>query len=186
MQSRFANTYASATQSDYDKSTSSFFGSILTTTTTKYNTLKRQLISSEADGDTEDDSHIARGLRAYYTEKGRGLPEWLPKDPKAPVMQAPAVMVSSSGSTPVGGGMGHLMLHPSAAAGQQPGWLGSPPLEHPAPAPQGPLREVERPSSPGQQDGQLRAHLCRSGCAMRSSIADIARKERQPPKVRGG
>jgi hypothetical protein len=92
MQSRFQ----SAVQSEYAKSTSSFFSGILTTTTTKYNTLKRQLISSEADGDTEDDSHIARALRAYYTEKGKQFPEWLPPDPKAPPLPPPTQFVSSS------------------------------------------------------------------------------------------
>ncbi|KAF2397285.1 hypothetical protein EJ06DRAFT_539654 [Trichodelitschia bisporula] len=72
---------------------SSFFSSLLTQTSSKYNNLRRQLISSEADGDTEDDSHISRVLRAYYTEKGRPFPDWLPPDPKAP---APIQMVSSN------------------------------------------------------------------------------------------
>ncbi|KIV99935.1 uncharacterized protein PV09_08455 [Verruconis gallopava] len=100
MQSRFQSyqsSIQSGLQSDYAKSTSSFFSNILTTTTSKYNSLKRQLISSEADGDTEDDSHIARGLRAYYTEKGRAFPPWLPPDPKAPPPPAPTQFVSSSG-----------------------------------------------------------------------------------------
>lgn len=118
MQSRFQSSLATARESDYAKSTSSFFGNILTTTTSKYNTLKRQLISSEADGDTEDDSHIARGLRAYYTEKGRQFPEWLPKDPKAPVQAPPQVMVSSYGQGQQGGqnvlqqGQGGLQRRP--------------------------------------------------------------------------
>ncbi|KAF2427165.1 hypothetical protein EJ08DRAFT_651611 [Tothia fuscella] len=84
--------------------TSSFLSGILTTTTSKYNNLRRQLISSEADGDTEDDSHIARVLRAYYTEKARTFPEWLPPDPKAP---PPTQFVSSNaggyGQTQQGG-----------------------------------------------------------------------------------
>ena len=75
----------------------SYLSNILTTATSKANNLRRALISSEADGDTEDDSHIARALRAYYTEKGRSFPEWLPPDPKVPV-PPPAQMVSSSGA----------------------------------------------------------------------------------------
>ncbi|KAF1353128.1 Sec1-binding region of Mso1-domain-containing protein [Delphinella strobiligena] len=61
---------------------SSYLSNILTNTTSKYNTLRQNLTSSEADGDTEDDSHISRVLRAYYTEKGRQFPQWLPQDPR--------------------------------------------------------------------------------------------------------
>ncbi|KAI9824782.1 MAG: hypothetical protein M1832_001610 [Thelocarpon impressellum] len=75
---------------------SSYLSSILTTTTSRYNSLRRTLLSDEADGDTEDDSHISRVLRAYYTEKGRPFPPWLPPDPKAP-QAAPAQFVSAAG-----------------------------------------------------------------------------------------
>ena len=65
-----------------DSSTmSGYLSSLLTSSTEKYNTLRRTL-QSEADGDTEDDSHISRALRNYYTDAGRGLPPWLPPDPK--------------------------------------------------------------------------------------------------------
>ncbi|KAJ9641991.1 hypothetical protein H2199_005206 [Coniosporium tulheliwenetii] len=63
---------------------SSYLTSLYTTTTSRYASLRRNLLSSEEDGDTEDDSHISRVLRAYYTEKGRPFPPWLPPDPKAP------------------------------------------------------------------------------------------------------
>lgn len=59
----------------------SYLSNILTQTTSKYNTLRRTLLNNEDDGDTEDDSHISRVLRAYYTEKGRPFPPWLPPDP---------------------------------------------------------------------------------------------------------
>ncbi|KAF2878535.1 Sec1-binding region of Mso1-domain-containing protein [Massariosphaeria phaeospora] len=75
---------------------SSYLNNLLTNTTSRYNSLRRQLLSDEADGDTEDDSHISRVLRAYYTEKGRSFPQWLPPDPKAP-QPVPAQFVSSSG-----------------------------------------------------------------------------------------
>ena len=111
---------------------SNYLNNLLTTTTSKYNTLRRQLLSDEADGDTEDDSHIARALRAYYTEKGRPFPQWLPPDPKAP-QAAPAQMVSSAGrgygqmgqmgqQQPAmgrGGGLGDLWDSPSQAPPQQ-------------------------------------------------------------------
>lgn len=60
---------------------SSYLSNLLTHTTSRYNTLRRTLLSSEEDGDTEDDTHICRVLRAYYTEKGRTYPQWLPSDP---------------------------------------------------------------------------------------------------------
>lgn len=72
---------------------SSWYSNILTTTTSRLNNLQRQVFASEADGDTEDDTHVCRVLRQYYTENGRGLPPWLPPDPKAPpptpVLQQP-------------------------------------------------------------------------------------------------
>ncbi|KAF2640450.1 hypothetical protein P280DRAFT_469226 [Massarina eburnea CBS 473.64] len=76
---------------------SSYLNNLLTTTTSRYNSIRRQLLSDEADGDTEDDTHISRVLRAYYTEKGRPFPQWLPPDPKAPPQAAPVQMASSAG-----------------------------------------------------------------------------------------
>jgi hypothetical protein len=73
-----------------------YLSSFLNQTTSRYNNLKKALISSDADGDTEDDSHISRVLRAYYTEKGRPFPEWLPPDPKAPPPPMPSQYASSS------------------------------------------------------------------------------------------
>ncbi|KAB8416383.1 hypothetical protein FH972_024902 [Carpinus fangiana] len=67
-----------------------YLSSLLTSSTSKYTSLRRSLLSdsSETDGDTEDDSHIARALRAYYVEKGRPFPQWLPPDPKDARKQA--------------------------------------------------------------------------------------------------
>jgi hypothetical protein len=86
---------------------SSYLNNLLTNTTSRYNNLRRQLLSDDNDGDTEDDSHISRVLRAYYTEKGRPFPQWLPPDPKAP-QPAPTQFASSSGrqqgqAPPMGG-----------------------------------------------------------------------------------
>lgn len=60
---------------------SSYLSNLLTQTTTHYKQIRRTLLSNEEDGDTEDDSHITRVLRAYYNEKGRPFPPWLPPDP---------------------------------------------------------------------------------------------------------
>lgn len=60
---------------------SSYLSNLLTQTTSRYHNIRRTLLKDEEDGDTEDDSHISRVLRAYYTEKGRPFPPWLPPDP---------------------------------------------------------------------------------------------------------
>ncbi|KAK0306076.1 hypothetical protein LTR01_006424 [Friedmanniomyces endolithicus] len=87
---------------------SSYLSSLLTSTTSRYNTLRRTLLSNEDDGDTEDDSHISRVLRAYYTEKARPYPPWLPPDPndrRAITPQPyPAAGVGGQGQQQGGGG----------------------------------------------------------------------------------
>jgi Sec1-binding region of Mso1 len=40
--------------------------------------------SEEDDTENEDCSHVSNVLRAYYTEKGRAFPDWLPPDPRKP------------------------------------------------------------------------------------------------------
>ncbi|WPH01100.1 Hypothetical protein R9X50_00393500 [Acrodontium crateriforme] len=86
---------------------SSYLSNLLTHTTSRYNSLRRTLLSNEDDGDTEDDSHISRVLRAYYVEKGRPFPPWLPPDPndrrnlplqqQQPYGQAPGGYYTSAG-----------------------------------------------------------------------------------------
>ncbi|KAH0542424.1 hypothetical protein FGG08_003179 [Glutinoglossum americanum] len=88
---------------------SSYLTSILTTTTSRYTSLKRSLIPDEKDGDTEDDSHISRVLRAYYTEKGRPFPQWLPPDPKAPQPPPPQPMYLNTPAVSSGAGRGAPM-----------------------------------------------------------------------------
>lgn len=83
----------------------SYLSNLLTTTTSRYASLKSLLpTNSEQDGDTEDDTHICRVLRAYYIEKGRPFPPWLPPDPKAP---QPVIQPVYTGP-PVGAGYGNL------------------------------------------------------------------------------
>ncbi|KAM3561600.1 hypothetical protein ARSEF4850_003144 [Beauveria asiatica] len=61
----------------------SWYASIVTKTSSQISSLRSTLLSGEADGDTEDDTHVCRVLRNYYTDKGRPRPSWLPADPKA-------------------------------------------------------------------------------------------------------
>ncbi len=85
---------------------SSYLSSLVSTTTSRYNSLRRTLLSDEADGDTEDDTHICRVLRAYYTEKGRPFPPWLPPDPKASQPYPSASYGKTSGPQRGSGGIG--------------------------------------------------------------------------------
>lgn len=68
----------------------SWYSNLLTKTSSQISSIRQNLLSSESDGDTEDDTHVCRVLRAYYSEKGRPFPTWLPADPKAPVPVAAA------------------------------------------------------------------------------------------------
>lgn len=57
----------------------------------RISTLRKALTkdAEEDDPDHEDCSHVSNVLRAYYTEKGRTFPEWLPPDPKKPAPAPP-------------------------------------------------------------------------------------------------
>ncbi|KAJ5100492.1 hypothetical protein N7456_006544 [Penicillium angulare] len=82
----------------------------------RLNSLRRAItLGDEADDpDNEDCSHISNALRAYYNEKGRPFPPWLPPDPKAPAPNSRVVATSQPpGQAPGinygrGGGLGDL------------------------------------------------------------------------------
>lgn len=65
----------------------SYFSNLLSSTTSRYTSLRRALLSSTSEDDSSIDdpecSHVSRVLRAYYTEKNRPFPPWLGPDPKA-------------------------------------------------------------------------------------------------------
>jgi hypothetical protein len=73
------------------QTTTSNLSSLGSALSSRLTSLRRALTSGaeDDDPDSEDSSHISKVLRAYYTEKGRPFPNWLPPDPKAP---APPLM----------------------------------------------------------------------------------------------
>lgn len=96
--------------------------SISNVLSSRLNSLRRAITLGDEGDDPDDEncSHISNALRAYYTEKGRPFPPWLPPDPKAP-QAAPARVVATSqiaspqyGQTPAaatynrGGGLSDL------------------------------------------------------------------------------
>ena len=97
----------------------SWYSSIVTKTSSQISSLRSTLLSSEADGDTEDDTHVCRVLRNYYTDKGRPRPGWLPADPKA-AQPPPQTLYAQA---PLGARYGGLSNAPSS--GSVPGSAGS-------------------------------------------------------------
>ncbi|KAJ5166437.1 uncharacterized protein N7482_005218 [Penicillium canariense] len=94
----------------------------------RLNSLRRAITLGDEgdDPENEDCSHISNALRAYYTEKGRPFPAWLPPDPKAPVSAAPRAIATASsgqyGQPPApsahgrgGGGLSDLWGDPGAS-----------------------------------------------------------------------
>ncbi|KAI0157751.1 Sec1-binding region of Mso1-domain-containing protein [Xylariaceae sp. FL1272] len=80
--------------------------------TSKVSNLQRSYFGGEADGDTEDDTHVCRVLRNYYTEKGKPFPGWLPPDPKAP----PPVAAVYSQPSQVGSRYGGMTQQPQGGS----------------------------------------------------------------------
>ncbi|KAJ5972884.1 uncharacterized protein N7479_002802 [Penicillium vulpinum] len=81
---------------------SSYFSSLTTSSAisglgSRLTNLRRAITLGDEgdDPDNEDCSHISNALRAYYTEKGRPFPPWLPQDPKAP-SPAPSRPIATS------------------------------------------------------------------------------------------
>ncbi|KAK3944167.1 GTPase-activating protein GYP7 [Diplogelasinospora grovesii] len=83
----------------------SWYSSLLTNATTNISKLQRTYFGGETDGDTEDDTHVCRVLRNYYTEKGQPFPGWLPPDPKAPPPVQPVYASQQQIGSRYGGGL---------------------------------------------------------------------------------
>lgn len=115
---------------------------------TRFTSLRRAISSSDEidDPENEDLSHISNVLRAYYTEKGRRLPSWLPPDKNHPAASAPALVTQAS----LHGYGGDAPLTPTSSRG---GGLGDLWGDAPTPAaqPQTSSLRLVRSANPAQQ-----------------------------------
>ena len=76
------NSAQNSSSAQYGTQTAGYLSSFSSRITTLRKALTKD--AEEDDPDYEDSSHVSNVLRAYYTEKGRAFPEWLPQDPKKP------------------------------------------------------------------------------------------------------
>ena len=146
----------------------SWYSSIVTKTSSQISSLRSTLLSGEADGDTEDDTHVCRVLRNYYADKGRPLPGWLPADPKA-AQPPPQTLYAQA---PLGARYGGLSNAPSGGvpgpAGSSSGLASlwdSGPSQQAAPPPPQSLRAGRPP--PPAAGGMLHPHGGREDVAAR-------------------
>ncbi|KAI2641608.1 Sec1-binding region of Mso1-domain-containing protein [Hypomontagnella submonticulosa] len=143
---------------------SAWYSGIVGATTSRISNLQRTFLSSEADGDTEDDTHVCRVLRSYYTEKGRPFPSWLPPDPKAPppiaaVYSQPSQVGSRYGGLTQqgqGGGLSSLwdnnpVSQPQDAQSLRRGRGAPPPIRGNDPR-ANPFRNSDPMAGPGRED----------------------------------
>ncbi|KAL4884045.1 hypothetical protein BJY04DRAFT_183842 [Aspergillus karnatakaensis] len=124
--SSLSQTYVSTLNTN---TMSSYFSSITSSSAisnlgTRLTSLRRAITSGDEadDPDNEDCSHISNVLRAYYIEKGRSYPAWLPPDPKER-SHAPSRVIATSNNSPSasvssgrGGGLGDLWGDSGGAA----------------------------------------------------------------------
>lgn len=99
----------------------SWYSNLLTKTSSQISNLRSTLLSSEADGDTDDDTHVCRVLRHYYSEKGRPFPPWLPPNPKAPTQPVIQPLYAQAGGQQ-GGRPTPLGQHQQQASGLSSLW----------------------------------------------------------------
>lgn len=156
--------------------------SLLSTTTSRYTSLRRQLLSSSSEDDSQvddpDSSHVSKVLRAYYTEKGRPFPPWLPPDPKDRDKQQQAQRPSLSSSGSLRGVGGRNSSGPATGAGSRGtgGGLSDLWADNPAPA------------QPPQESGSLRRSLAgaRLGARTRTQNSEESLGPRPLPSQRAG
>ena len=131
---------------------SSYLSNLLTQTTSRYNSIKGRFLSNEDDGDTEDDSHISRVLRAYYTEKGRPFPPWLPPDPneRRSVTPQPYAQPAMNYFNSMGGKSQYAPVQNQAGQRSSLSDLWDPPAQQSAPVQPQSLRNTRRPAPAAQ------------------------------------
>ncbi|KAJ5936097.1 hypothetical protein N7454_005395 [Penicillium verhagenii] len=157
---------------------SSYFSSLTSSSSisnvigSRLNSLRRAItLGDEADDpENEDCSHISNALRAYYNEKGRPFPSWLPPDPKAPSANSRVIATAQGqGQGPAaaqgrGGGLGDLWgdsgspqppLAQTASLRRGRIAAGAPPLTSSTSSPAGPVPSPGPPLTQSQSNSQL-------------------------------
>lgn len=154
-------------------------------------TLRKALTkdSEDDDPDNEDCSHISNVLRAYYTEKQRALPEWLPPDPKRPVAPPPQPQGSyGQYGNAYGAGYGTQNTHLRGPSGGRGGGLSD--LWDPAPAVTAPPPQSLRAARPTPQslrsNDSLRSQSQSSGSGQTTPYGATLGGARPLPSQRAG
>lgn len=144
----------------------SWYSSLLTKTSSHISSLRATLLPSEADGDSDSDTHVCRVLRNYYADRGRPRPPWLPPEPKA---RPPA---AAGGQPPP----------PAAASGLSSLWNAAPAAQ---PAAQ-PAARAPQPL-PGRRAGSYQdvAPASRQPPAA-AAVAAASAQDRLRQRLRGG
>ena len=157
-------------------------------------TLRKALTkdAEEDDPDNEDCSHVSNVLRAYYTEKGRTFPEWLPPDPKkpAPAPPPPPNMYGQYGNAygnQYGNQHGNQPAHGRGSSGGRGGlsdlWDSSP---APAPQPQAQSLRASRPTPQSLRSGDSGASAQLSTGGRPSPYSQPSSGARPLPSQRAG
>lgn len=165
----------------------SWYSNILTKTSTQISTIRSNLLSSEADGDTEDDTHVCRVLRAYYSEKGRPRPGWLPADPKA-AAPAPQPMYAQpqAGSRYGGFQQQGNNSHNQGQGGFSSLWDSNPSQQQPPPQPQS-LRAGRAPAGAAAMSSAARPDVQRTASyASQHSNSGGSAQDRLKQRLYGG
>jgi hypothetical protein len=159
---------------------------------TRIATLRKALTkdSEEDDPDNEDCSHISNVLRAYYTEKGRALPEWLPPDPKKPIASPPQPQGSyGQYGNMYGAQYGNQQTHSRGPSGGRGGgglsdlWDSTP---APAAAPQPQSLRAARPTPTSLRSNDSARSQSSSGSAGITPLSSASATARPLPSQRAG
>ena len=179
----------------------STLNSLLTSTTSRYASLRRNLTSTSEDDSNitdPDDSHVSRVLRAYYTEKGRPFPAWLGTDPReaarAQQKENPYVTSRPMGSLRGNSSTSDAAERPGQGRGLSDLWSDSPgpgaqsPVEERGSLRRGPLGGRRMGAQPQQQQESLNVRPLpsqRAGSYQTQNPA-YAQQQQQQQQLRGG
>ncbi|KAH7152065.1 Sec1-binding region of Mso1-domain-containing protein [Dactylonectria estremocensis] len=169
----------------------SWYNNLLTKTSSQISNLRSTYLAGDADGDTDDDTHVCRVLRGYYGEKGRPFPSWLPPDPKASAPTPQPVLVNNQVGARYGGlGQGQQQNQQQQPGGGLSSLWDSNASAAPPPQPQS-LRAGRTPASlqPGGGDISRRplpGQRAGSGQSNVSSYGGRSDAATAPPTATGG